>query len=333
MRCRGCRKRSLPSGSRSRTVRRGMPAAHSGLGAGALGAALAVKAAMEEHGLKGTIRLYGTPAEETVIGKVYMTLDGVFDDLDVCLHWHPGDENSAWSGSSKALVSAKFTFRARRARRGQSAFGRSALDAVELMNVGANFMREHVKEDARCTTSSPTAAGAERGARRRRRCGISCGPTNHEDVEQYFRWLRDIAEGAAKMTRTKMTCRSTPTATRSFPTTPLSELLTRNLERIGPPKFSPKKKSFARRIAGAAERNSAALPDGVDDRGLNRWPRAVRSQQRLDRRGRHQLAGADRRAANDLLRPEAPATVGRMWPASAARSARRAFSTRPRCWR
>ena len=59
---------------------------HSGLGTGALGAALAVKASMEKHNLKGTLRLYGTPAEETVIGKVYMLLDGQFDDLDVCLH-------------------------------------------------------------------------------------------------------------------------------------------------------------------------------------------------------------------------------------------------------
>ena len=83
---------------------------HSGLGTAALGAALAVKASLEKHGIPGTIRLYGTPAEETVIGKVYMTLDGQFDDLDVCLHWHPSDENGAWAGSSKALVSAKFTF-------------------------------------------------------------------------------------------------------------------------------------------------------------------------------------------------------------------------------
>jgi aminobenzoyl-glutamate utilization protein B len=83
---------------------------HSGLGTGALGAALAVKAAMEKHKLQGTLRLYGTPAEETVIGKVYMALDGQFSDLDVCLHWHPATKNEAWAGSSKALVSAKFTF-------------------------------------------------------------------------------------------------------------------------------------------------------------------------------------------------------------------------------
>ena len=83
---------------------------HSGLGTGALGAALAVKAAMKKHKLPGTIRLYGTPAEETVIGKVYMVVDGQFDDLDICLHWHPSSRNEAFAGSSKALVSVKFTF-------------------------------------------------------------------------------------------------------------------------------------------------------------------------------------------------------------------------------
>ena len=83
---------------------------HSGLGSGALGAALAVKTAMDRHKIKGTIRLYGTPAEETVIGKVYMLLDGQFDDLDICLHFHPSTRNGAWAGTSKALVSVKFTF-------------------------------------------------------------------------------------------------------------------------------------------------------------------------------------------------------------------------------
>ena len=83
---------------------------HSGLGTGALGAALAVKAAMEKHSLAGTVRLYGTPAEETLIGKVYMTLAGEFDELDACLHWHPSDRNDVWNGESKAAVSAKFTF-------------------------------------------------------------------------------------------------------------------------------------------------------------------------------------------------------------------------------
>src|SRR5260370_22777337 len=105
---------------------------------------------MEKQKLKGTLRLYGTPAEETVIGKVYMTLDGQFNDLDACLHWHPGTKNRIWYGSSKALISAKFTFTGLPAHASGSPHkGRSSLDGVELMNVGVNYMREHIKETSR----------------------------------------------------------------------------------------------------------------------------------------------------------------------------------------
>src|SRR5579871_1754639 len=114
---------------------------HCALGTGAVGAALAVRNAMDKHKLKGTLRLYGTPAEETVIGKVYMTLDGQFKDLDICLHWHPGTQNKVTYSSSKALISAKFTFTGVAAHSSSSPDkGRSALDGVEMMNVGANYM-------------------------------------------------------------------------------------------------------------------------------------------------------------------------------------------------
>lgn len=110
---------------------------HSGLGTAALGAALAVKTAMEKHQLPGTIRLYGTPAEETLIGKVYMLLDGQFKDLDACLHWHPATVNNVWVMSSKAAVSVKFSFAGTAAHAsGSPSSGRSALDAIELMNIG-----------------------------------------------------------------------------------------------------------------------------------------------------------------------------------------------------
>src|SRR5262249_7303374 len=123
---------------------------HCALGTAAVGAALAVKEVYDRHKLPGTLRLYGTPAEETVIGKVYMTLDGQFNDLDACLHWHPGAQNKIYYSSSKAVISAKFTFHGLASHAsGSPDKGRSALDGVELMNVGANYMREHVKESSR----------------------------------------------------------------------------------------------------------------------------------------------------------------------------------------
>ena len=222
---------------------------HSGLGSGALGAALAVKEAMVKHKLPGTIRLYGTPAEETVIGKVYMTLAGVFDDLDVCLHWHPSTKNQPWAGSSKAVISAKFTFKGTPAHAaGSPESGRSALDAVELMNVGVNYMREHVKEDARFHYVVTNGGGAPNVVPPEATVWYFVRADTHEDVERYFDWIQDIAKGATLMTRTKMSLQIDTDAHEIIPNNALSELFYQNLKAVGPPKFSEEDRAFARRM-------------------------------------------------------------------------------------
>jgi aminobenzoyl-glutamate utilization protein B len=108
---------------------------HCALGTAAVGAALAVKEVYDKHKLQGTIRVYGTPAEETLIGKFYMLLAGLFGDLDICLHWHPGSQNRVYYSSSKAMISAKFTFHGLPAHASSSPDkGRSALSrAAEIM--------------------------------------------------------------------------------------------------------------------------------------------------------------------------------------------------------
>ena len=224
---------------------------HSGLGSGALGAALATKAAMEAHGIKGTVRLYGTPAEETVIGKVYMTLAGVFDDLDICLHWHPSTKNQAWAGSSKALISAKFTFNGTAAHAsGSPESGRSALDAVELMNVGVNYMREHLKEDARMHYVITNGGGAPNVVPPEATVWYFVRADSHEDVTRNFEWLKDISDGAAKMTRTKVSVQIDTDCHEIIENRVLAEMITQNLEAIGPPKFTASDHAFARRIQG-----------------------------------------------------------------------------------
>ncbi|WP_166831490.1 amidohydrolase [Thalassoroseus pseudoceratinae] len=224
---------------------------HSGLGSGALGAVLATKAAMEAHQIPGTIRLYGTPAEETVIGKVYMTLAGVFDDLDICLHWHPSTRNQAWAGSSKALISAKFTFNGTAAHAsGSPESGRSALDAVELMNVGVNYMREHLKEDARMHYVITNGGGAPNVVPPEATVWYFVRADNHEDVTRNFQWLQDISEGAAKMTRTKVKMQIDTDCHEIIQNRVLAEIIDRNLRAVGPPKFTESDQAFARRIQG-----------------------------------------------------------------------------------
>ena len=222
---------------------------HNGLGAGALGAALAVKAAMTKHDLKGTIRLYGTPAEETVIGKIYMLLAGEFKDLDACLHWHPSAKNNSWAGSSKALVSVKFTFHGTAAHAaGSPESGRSALDAVELMNVGVNYMREHVKEDARFHYVITDGGGAPNVVPPKATVWYFIRADAHSDVESYYRWINDIARGATLMTRTKLDVHVETDCHELITNTPLSELLYQNLLAVGPPKFTPEEQAFARKL-------------------------------------------------------------------------------------
>ena len=222
---------------------------HSGLGTGALGAALAVKAAMEKHKLPGTLRLYGTPAEETLIGKVYMLLDGSFDDLDICFHWHPASKNEVWNGSSKAMVSAKFTFHGVAAHAaGSPEQGRSALDAVELMNVGANYMREHVKEDSRIHYVITSGGGAPNVVPASATVWYYVRANEHQDVESTFAWLNDIARGAALMTRTRMTSVVDTDCHELLQNSPLSEVLHRNLQLLPPPKFTAEEHAFAKKL-------------------------------------------------------------------------------------
>ena len=240
---------------------------HSGLGAGSLGAALAVKAAMEKHQLKGTIKLYGTPAEETTIGKVYLLLDGAFKDVEVCLHWHPSTKNQVWNGSSKAIVSAKFTFRGVSAHAsGNPEQGRSALDAVELMNIGVNFMREHVKDDARIHYVITDGGGAPNVVPATATVWYYVRADDHKDVEEYFSWVKDIAQGAALMSRTKLSVRIDTDAHELIPNTPLAESIQANLSRLPPPKFTAEEHAFARRLQEPLSRDfGLSFPVALDE--------------------------------------------------------------------
>ena len=123
---------------------------HHLFGAGSTAAAVAVRHWMEAEGVSGTIRLYGTPAEEGGSGKVYLVRAGLFEDVDTVLHWHPSDRNAANAASSLANKSARFKFTGISAHAAAAPErGRSALDGVEAMNYMVNLMREHVPQETR----------------------------------------------------------------------------------------------------------------------------------------------------------------------------------------
>ena len=239
---------------------------HSVFGAASAGAACAAKSVLEARKLPGTIRLYGTPAEETAIGKQYMLLDGLFDDADIVLSWHVRDLTFADYAYTKAVVSAKFHFHgiASHASRDPDQ-GRSALDAVELMDVGANFLREHIKQDARIHYVITNGGGQPNVVPPEAEVWYYLRADRHADVERYFVRLKKIAEGAALMTETTFDMRIDSDAHEVLPNRALALLLDKNLRYVGPPHFDDAETAFARKIQEPLERRPAiALSLGIE---------------------------------------------------------------------
>lgn len=235
-------------------AKNGHACGHSIFGTASTTAAIAVRHALEKHALPGTIRLYGTPAEETLIGKVYMAKAGLFDDCDVVLHWHPSDKTDAGYETGKAMVSMKFAFTGLAAHAaGFPHKGKSALDAVELMNIAANFWREHLPEDARVHYVITDGGGQPNVVPPRAEVWYYLRADQHSDVRRMFDRLLAIAKGASLMTDTRFEWKIDADTHEVLPNFPLSELIYRNLELIGPPRFTEEEKEFARKSQGALE--------------------------------------------------------------------------------
>lgn len=244
---------------------------HSVFGTASTAAAIAAKRAIESGAVRGTIRLYGTPAEETGIGKTYMLREGLFKDVDVILAWHPSGRTKAAYEFTKANVSIKFRFAGLPAHASASPHqGRSALDAVELMNIGANYMREHVKEDTRIHYVITRGGDQPNVVPADAEVWYFLRANKHADVEEYFVWLREIAEGAARMTRTKLTTVQVDSDMHEvLPNRALAEAIQKNLELVGAPKFTDEEKAFARKtqaaISGSLERVLSEVVEPLPD--------------------------------------------------------------------
>ncbi|HEY7699172.1 MAG TPA: amidohydrolase, partial [Vicinamibacteria bacterium] len=195
----------VPDRRERENARAGHGCGHSLFGTASTGAAIAVKEAIASGAITGTIKLYGTPAEETGIGKTYMLRDGYFRDDDVILTWHANDSTTSGFSYSKANVSVKFRFSGLPAHASTSPhLGRSALDAVELMSVGVNYMREHVKEDARIHYVITNGGGQPNVVPPAAEVWYYIRANRHRDVEDYFQWVNEIARAAAAMSRTEL---------------------------------------------------------------------------------------------------------------------------------
>lgn len=179
---------------------------HNLLGAGAMAAAVAIKEYMAEKGLPGTIRFYGCPAEENAGGKAFMVKSGCFDDCDIALTWHPSWTNKVVHTGSLANVRVFFTFHGISAHAaGSPHLGRSALDAVELMNVGVNYMREHMIDEARIHYAVTNTGGtAPNVVQSEAQVLYAIRAPKVSQVKELFDRVCKVAQGAALMTETEV---------------------------------------------------------------------------------------------------------------------------------
>jgi len=180
---------------------------HHILGTAGIGAALGLKAYLEEEGLAATIKYFGCPAEEGGSGKAFMARDGIFDGVDAFVTWHPMEETRVWSLSTLANTKARFTFKGKSA---HAAFvphlGCSALDACELMNVGVNYLREHLVPEARLHYAYLNAGGqAPNIVQDYAQLYYYVRAPKSTQVKEIFERVANVAKGAALMTGTEVT--------------------------------------------------------------------------------------------------------------------------------
>jgi len=218
-------------------------------GTSGMAGAIAIKREMEENDIPGTIRFYGCPAEETLVGKVWLVRDGFFDGVDACLSHHPSSANTAGLGSSNAMNSVKFHFHGRTAHAaGDPENGISALDAVELMSNGVNFMREHIIEKARVHYVTEVGGGQPNVVPAYARTWFYVRAPEREQVEYIYDWVLQIADGADKMARTTHEVEFLTGCYNMLPNRELSELVVRNMREIGAPVHTEEEIEFAKQM-------------------------------------------------------------------------------------
>ena len=228
----------------------GQGCGHNLLGAGALGAAIAIKELIEAGELSGTVVFYGCPGEEGCAGKTFMARDGEFADLDAAITWHPGDVNEIMVGSNAACIQMEYTFTGIAAHAaGDPWNGRSALDAAELMNVGVNFLREHMKPKESIHYSFADAGGISPNVVQpvsRLIYMVRSDTVRHAKL--LLKRVDNIARGAALMTDTTVTSRQIDGTSDTLSNQVLEKLLHSNLLAAPLPEYTEDEIIYAKQL-------------------------------------------------------------------------------------
>ncbi len=234
---------------------------HNLFGSASLGAAVAIKELIQAGEIDGTIRFYGTPAEERIGGKIYMIRAGLFDDLDVCIAWHPGTEIKADTDSSRAMVDITVEFFGKTAHGAIDPWnGRSALDGVELFTTGLNMMREHVKPSVRMHYVIENGGNVPNVVPEYAKVWGYLRDYTHEGVYDLLERARKIADGAAMMADVDAKFTVQTGYYEMLVNVEGEKLLQENLEQLGEIQYTQKELEFAQKL-----HNSLGIEDKTID--------------------------------------------------------------------
>jgi aminobenzoyl-glutamate utilization protein B len=248
---------------------------HNLFGAGSLGAALAVKDYLTTNKLSGTVKLFGCPGEEGGSGKAFMAREGVFKGLDVAFAWHPMALNGMMDVSTLANYQILYKFRGKASHAAAAPhLGRSALDAVELMNVGVNFLREHIISEARVHYAITNAGGFSPNVVQPKADVLYLiRAPSLPDVEEIYRRINKIAQGAALMTETEVEIEFIKACGNVVRNVTLIKVLHDNFKAIPLPEYTAAERSFAGEIRAGSSR-----PHGSE---LNMFPASLPGREEI----------------------------------------------------
>lgn len=222
---------------------------HNLLGTGCMAAAIVIRYWLENAGIPGTVRYYGCPSEESTCGKTFMARAGAFDDLDAAFTFHPASANFASKGSTVGVNDIRFHFHGRAAHAGGSPhLGRSALDAVELMNVGVNYLREHVTSNVRIHYVITNGGDLPNIVPADAEVWYFIRAYQSEEIDSVTERVRKIAQGAALMTETTFEEKFVSACSSVLSNHTLADMLYQAMRIVGPIQFTKDEKAYAAEI-------------------------------------------------------------------------------------
>lgn len=234
---------------------------HNLLGVGSIAGAVAIKQWLETHPhIVGTIKLFGTPAEEGGGGKVYMAREGIFNGVDVMLDWHPGSGNYVNIGSGTAVLMLDYTFEGVSAHAANNPEkGRSALDGIEAMNFMVNLMREHIPISSRIHYVIPHGGEAANVVPAHAKVSYYVRSPRREVLKELETWVDQAAEGAAKGTQTRVKKETICGFYEKLDNRKLAELVQKNLEKVGGIMYDTRERTFAESIVVGIKQDTSCL--------------------------------------------------------------------------